>query len=211
MIIVSVASEKGGVGKSTTAVTLAAHLAQQGFRVLLVDADERLRSAHKWITKKDGYAGWGFDVMLYSEFLAQENPGEGYGYVILDTKGGEGQAELVELARNSQLLIVPTKPDGVSADGLVATLQPLLEAGVENYRVLLTDVPAAPNSDGLDMRLELDAAGIPVFTSSIRHAVAVSKAAREGVCVRDVKGDRYAMLVWKDYQLVAREVMAHAG
>ncbi|MBB5378740.1 chromosome partitioning protein [Deinococcus metalli] len=208
MKIISVASEKGGVGKSTSAVTLAAHFAGRG-RALLVDADERLRSAWNWTTKKEDYAGWGFEVQLYSAFMEQKNPGEGYDFIILDTKGGEGAGELVALARNSSLLIIPTKPDGVSADGLVATLQPLLEKGVTNYRVLLTDVPPAPNADGLDMRLELDTAGIPLFGHSIRHAVAVSKAAREGICVRDVRGDRYAKLVWMDYELVSREVLNH--
>lgn len=206
--MISVASEKGGVGKSTTAVMLAAHVAGRG-RTLLVDADERLRSAWNWTTKKDGYDGWGFDVQLYSDFMARTTPGEGYEFVILDTKGGEGRDELVALARNSALLIVPTKPDGVSADGLVATLHPLLENEVGNYRVLLTDVPPAPNSDGLDMRLELDSAGIPLFNHSIRHAVAVSKAAREGICIRDVKGDRYAKLVWMDYEVISREVLNH--
>ncbi|TDE84730.1 ParA family protein [Deinococcus sp. S9] len=206
MNVISVASEKGGVGKSTSAVTLAAHFAGRG-RTLLVDADERLRSAWNWTTKKEDYAGWGFDVLLYSDFVAQAEPGQGYEFVVLDTKGGEGASELVALARNSSLLIIPTKPDGVSADGLVATLQPLLEQNVTNYRVLLTDVPPAPNSDGLDMRLELDTAGIPLFGHSIRHAVAVSKAAREGICVRDVKADRYAKLVWMDYELISREVL----
>ncbi|PNY79243.1 ParA family protein [Deinococcus koreensis] len=208
MKIISVASEKGGVGKSTSAVTLAAHLAGRG-RTLLVDADERLRSAWTWTTKRPDYGGWGFEVQLYSDFVAQADPGAAFDYVVLDTKGGEGAGELAALARNSSLLIIPTKPDGVSADGLVATLQPLLEKGVTNYRVLLTDVPPAPNADGLDMRLELDTAGIPLFGHAIRHAVAVSKAAREGLCVRDVRGDRYAKLVWMDYELVSREVLNH--
>ena len=206
MKLISVASEKGGVGKTTTAVTLAAHLGQQG-RTLLVDADERLRSSLKWTGKKEGYAGWKFDTTLFSAFMQQPEPGAGYDFVVLDTKGGEGQTELVELAHNSALLIVPTKPDGVSADGLVATLEPLIEAGIHNYRVLLTDVPPAPNSDGLDLRLELDEGSIPMFSRDIRHAVAISKAAREGICVRDVKGDRYAKLVWMDYELVSREVI----
>ena len=205
MKLISVASEKGGVGKSTTAVTLAAHLGSK-HKVLLVDADERLHSAYKWTTKREDYA-WPLTPIRYADF--DRRRAAEYDFVVLDTKGGEGHAELGELAASSALLIVPTKPDGLSADGLVETLHPLIKAGVGNYRVLLTDIPPAPNADGLDLRLELDSAGVPMFAQGIRHAVAVSKAAREGLMLRDVKGDRYAKLVWLDYELVMREAIKH--
>ncbi|MDF5490804.1 ParA family protein, partial [Vibrio parahaemolyticus] len=39
MIVWSVANQKGGVGKTTSTVTLAGLLSQKGHRVLMVDTD----------------------------------------------------------------------------------------------------------------------------------------------------------------------------
>lgn len=205
MKLYALAAKKGGVGKTTTALHLAQYLGQRG-RTLLLDADTELRSALDWYEGKPGYAGWAFDALPYSRFEEDGQVAAGYDSIVLDTKGGEDQNALVQLAAESELLIVPCKPEGVSTKGLIRTLTPLIEQGVGNYRVLITDVPSAPSMDGVNLKYSLKEQGVPVFETMIRRAAAVGKAADEGVAVRDVKGDRYAKLVAMDYDLLGQEV-----
>ncbi len=44
-MVISVASQKGGTGKTTTSISLAAGLSRKGKRVLLIDTDSQANSS----------------------------------------------------------------------------------------------------------------------------------------------------------------------
>lgn len=67
MIVWSVANQKGGVGKTTTTITLAGLLSQQGKRVLLVDTDP-----HASLTTYLGYDSDGVPASLFDLFQLRE-------------------------------------------------------------------------------------------------------------------------------------------
>lgn len=69
--IIAIANQKGGVGKTTTSINLAAGLAYLGKRVLLVDFDPQGNATQGIGTKRDSYSKTVYDVLL-SDTTANE-------------------------------------------------------------------------------------------------------------------------------------------
>ncbi len=80
MIVWSVANQKGGVGKTTTTITLAGLLSQQGKRVLLVDTDP-----HASLTTYLGYDSDGVPSSLFDLFQLKEFDAPSVTPLIMDT------------------------------------------------------------------------------------------------------------------------------
>ncbi len=198
-MIVTVASFKGGVGKTTTAVHVAAFLRTRGLAIL-VDGDPN-RSATGW-ARRGALPFRVVDERQAPRVIRDESPE----HTVIDTAARPSREDLEALADGCDLLIVPTTPDALALDALMATVETLRSVGAERFRVLLSIVPPRPSRDGDEARETIADAGLPLFASSIRRAVAFQKAALAGSVVSDVKDPRSAD-AWSDYLAIGAEIL----
>lgn len=196
---ISVVGFKGGIGKTTTAIHLAAYL-QQFAPALLIDGDPN-RSATGWASR----GALPFRVEGERE-AARSGVARDFEHIIIDTEARPSPADLQSAARVSDLLVMPSTPDTLSLEALLLTVGALEDAGLKSFRILLTIIPPRPSRDGDEARAMLRDRGLPVFKSGIRRAVAFQKAALVGSPVYDVADPRAAQ-AWADYEKVGKELV----
>jgi chromosome partitioning protein len=121
---IAVVNLKGGVGKTTTAVYLAAALASRG-RTLLVDADPQ-RSALGWQERVPDWPVSTIGMPAKNLHVSLPRVAEGYEHVVIDTPPGDlAIAKSAILA--AELVVIPVPPALIDLDRLLPTIELLAE------------------------------------------------------------------------------------
>ncbi len=127
--VVALANQKGGVGKTTTAVNLSAFLAAGGFRTLLIDIDPQGNATSSLGIDKEGC-----DLSVY-DVLIDRTP-------LADAVVQTGQERLAIVPSTSVLLGSETEAALASADGRERRLADALGAlAPDAYDLVLIDCP----------------------------------------------------------------------
>jgi len=195
-MLIAIASLKGGVGKTTTAIHLAAYL-QTDQPTLLVDAD-RNRSALVWAREEK----LPFTVASQAgsaPFMATHK------HIVTDMRGGPEEEDFVDLAKGNDLMIIPTTPNHLDLDATIKAVEMLKKHNVNNYKILLTKVDSR-TSNSRTAKYFLKEQNLPLFKTEIPLLIAFERASQHGKTVKDYSDDR-AKVAWKKYRDVGKEIM----
>lgn len=194
-MIIAITALKGGVGKTTTAIHLAAYF-QKKAPTLLIDAD-RNRSALVWSKEEK------LPFRVVSEAGSTRWVKE-YAHIIIDAKPRPELEEFKDLVAGSDLLIVPTTPNPLDIDATLKAVD-LLQPLKASFKILLTQVDPRTRN-GRDAKHSLEELKLPLFKTDIPRLVAFERAPSRGVVIEDYPDPRSKM-AWSRYEAVGEEIL----
>ena len=196
-MIITIAGYKGGIGKTTTAIHLAAVMNKQA-PTLLVDADEN-RSAISWSRRGK----------LPFEVATEDTAPKAFvklrpEHAVIDTKARPSTEDLEEISEGCDLMILPTTTRPMDFEALIKTIQKI-KAVDTPYKVLLNMVPPNSTRKSNEIVEILQDGDIPVFNTIVYRYSFIEQLPLDGVLASEAR-DGNASKVWRQYSSIGKEI-----
>jgi len=192
-MIISLINQKGGVGKTTIAINIAASLAQQGYKTLLIDADKQ-GSSSTWASLREETP---FQVVN----LARENMAKDaislaaeYDFTLIDAPP-HAEAISRSCIIASDLVVIPIEPSGLSTWASDVTIQQVEQA--REYKETLkcgfvVSRKIGKTVIGRQVREMVENTGMRVFDADIENRVAFAESMTMGQTIYEWNVDKKA-------------------
>lgn len=177
MAVISFASPKGGVGKSTSALLLASGLATAGASVTVIDGDPN-RTIHRW-AESAGDPGFAAIELPSDDAIIDEieAAAERSAFVIVDLEGSANLA-MSRACSRTDLVVIPLQASPVDARQASRAIRLVMAESKQlrreiSYRMLFTRLnPAIATRDEREIRAQFADSGIPVFETALNERAA---------------------------------------
>lgn len=199
---IAIVNGKGGAGKSTAAIALAAAANCAGERAAIIDCDLRQHTAFDWsLIRRTKPKVVKVEAAKLSRALAEAQRA-GFTFVVVDTPG-QDTPEATTVIRVCDLVVVPVPPAWADFRATLPLLKRLAEANA-HYAVLLTRVHKARVTRNDKFHSALATRAL-VLEAAIPNRELFSDAAGIGLTVFDFS-DAGAKDVARDVDRVYREL-----
>jgi chromosome partitioning protein len=207
--VVALPNQKGGVGKTTLALGLAAVTADANGRALVVDVDPQSSSAE--MAGRINDPGFDFTHELNPQHLVRLRELRNYDMVFIDCPGSlEGGQILAAVLANADFAVIPFTHDPLSVRPTVRTAKFVADQGVP-YKILLNNVDPRLGADEVRAAWELlDTGRLARFRCIVRAYRAYPLALTSRQTVIQYRG-RYAANVREDVKRVHTELLLDLG